>query len=100
MLNFYPQFWTRAFDFEGRTTRIDYWKIFFVNLILGTLLSRLAPAPIYLVFTLASICPGLAMNVRRIRDTGRAWQWIFIALIPFIGIIWLLWIELQPSADS
>ena len=27
MLSFYPQFWTQAFDFEGRTSRIDYWKI-------------------------------------------------------------------------
>jgi uncharacterized membrane protein YhaH (DUF805 family) len=46
MLSFYPQFWTRAFDFEGRTSRIDYWKIFAVNLILGLLLSRLAPSAV------------------------------------------------------
>ena len=32
MLSFYPQFWTQAFDFEGRTSRIDYWKIVLVNL--------------------------------------------------------------------
>ncbi|QNJ03402.1 DUF805 domain-containing protein [Synechococcus sp. PROS-U-1] len=100
MLSFYPQFWTRAFDFEGRTSRIDYWKIFAVNLILGLLLSRLAPSAVYVFFAVASICPGLAMNIRRIRDTGRSWTWIFIALLPFIGFIWLLWIEIQPSADS
>ncbi|QNJ00387.1 hypothetical protein SynA1562_01557 [Synechococcus sp. A15-62] len=40
------------------------------------------------------------MNIRRIRDTGRSWQWIFISLIPFVGVLWLLWIELQPSADA
>ena len=100
MLSFYPQFWTRAFDFEGRTSRIDYWKIVLVNLILGGVLSRISPSAIYIVFGIASICPGLAMNIRRIRDTGRAWQWIFIFLIPFIGFFWLLWIELQPSADG
>ena len=100
MLSFYPQFWTRAFDFEGRTSRIDYWKIVLVNLILGGVLSRISPSAIYIVFGVASICPGLAMNIRRIRDTGRAWQWIFIFLIPFIGFFWLLWIELQPSADG
>ena len=27
MLSFNPQFWTDAFDFEGRTSRIDYRKI-------------------------------------------------------------------------
>ena len=100
MLSLYPQFWNRAFDFEGRTSRIDYWKIVLVNLILGGVLSRISPSAIYIVFVVASICPGLAMNIRRIRDTGRAWQWILISLIPFIGFFWLLWIELQPSADG
>ena len=99
MLSFYPQFWTQAFDFEGRTSRIDYWKIVLVNLIIGGVLSKVSPSAVYFVFAVASICPGLAMNIRRIRDTGRSWQWIFISLIPFIGFLWLLWIELQPSAD-
>ena len=100
MLSFYPQFWTHAFDFEGRTSRIDYWKIVLVNLIIGAVLSKISPSAVYIVFAVASICPGLAMNIRRIRDTGRSWQWIFISLIPFIGFLWLLWIELQPSADD
>ena len=100
MLSFYPQFWTQAFDFEGRTSRIDYWKIVLVNLIIGGVLSKVSPSAIYFVFAVASICPGLAMNIRRIRDTGRSWQWIFISLIPFVGVLWLLWIELQPSADG
>ena len=100
MLSFYPQFWTQAFDFEGRTSRIEYWKIVLVNLIIGGVLSKVSPSAIYFVFAVASICPGLAMNIRRIRDTGRSWQWIFISLIPFVGVLWLLWIELQPSADA
>ena len=98
-MNFYPQFWTRAFDFQGRTTRIDFWKIFFTNLILGFLLSKIGNGAVYFIFAVASICPGIAMNVRRIRDTGRAWPWIFISLVPLIGFLWLVWIECQPSAD-
>ena len=100
MLSFYPQFWTQAFDFEGRTSRIDYWKIVLVNLIIGGVLAKVSPSAVYFVFAVASICPGLAMNIRRIRDTGHSWQWIFISLIPFVGVLWLLWIELQPSADA
>ena len=100
MLSFYPQFWTQAFDFEGRTSRIDYWKIVLVNLIIGGVLAKVSPSAVYFVFAVASICPGLAMNIRRIRDTGRSWQWIFISLIPFVGVLWLLRIELQPSADA
>ena len=100
MLSFYPQFWTQSFDFEGQTSRIDYWKIVLVNLIIGGVLAKVSPSAVYFVFAVASICPGLAMNIRRIRDTGRSWQWIFISLIPFVGVLWLLWIELQPSADA
>ena len=100
MLSFYPQFWTQAFDFEWRISRIDYWKIVLVNLIIGGVLAKVSHSAVYFVFAVASICPGLAMNIRRIRDTGRSWQWIFISLIPFVGVLWLLWIELQPSADA
>ena len=100
MLDFYPQFWTKAFDFEGRTKRIDYWKIFLVNLILGVILAKLTPGPLYYLFAIASICPGISMNVRRIRDTGRQWQWVLIFLVPLIGPLWLIWIECQPSSDA
>jgi|TARA_B100000073_G_scaffold303773_1_gene272012 uncharacterized membrane protein YhaH (DUF805 family) len=99
MLEFYPQFWTKAFDFEGRTTRIDYWKIFLVNLVLGIILYKLFPSAIYYIFTFAAICPGIAMNVRRIRDTGRQWQWIFILFVPIIGGLWFIWIGCQPSSS-
>ena len=67
---------------------------------IGGVLSKVSTWAVYMVFTDACICPGLAMNIRRIRDTGRSWQWIFISLIPFVGVLWLLWIELQPSADA
>ena len=100
MLSFYPQFWTHVFDFEGQSSWMHYWKIVILNLIIGGVLSKVSPSAVYFVFAVASICPGLAMNIRRIRDTGRSWQWIFISLIPFVGVLWLLWIELQPSADA
>ena len=103
MLDFYPQFWTKAFDFEGRTKRIDFWKILLVNVVVGLVAvvftdSAKFVEPLYYLFAIASICPGIAMNVRRIRDTGRQWQWIFIVFVPIIGAFWLLWIECQPSA--
>ena len=100
MLDFYPQFWTKAFDFEGRTKRIDYWKIILVNFLLGVALYKLGLDVLYYLFAIASICPGIAMNIRRIRDTGRQWQWILIVFLPIVGPFWLLWIECQPSLPS
>ena len=99
MLDFYPQFWTKAFDFEGLTKRNIFWKVFLVNAVLGLLIPRFSE-PLYYLFAIATICPGIAITVRRIRDTGRQWQWIFILLVPIIGPFWLLWIECQPSSAS
>ena len=100
MLSFYPQFWAKAFDFKGRIKRIDFWKIIIVNFVLAILLSKITPAYFYFIFVVASIFPGLSMNIRRIRDTGKQWQWIFIILIPIIGTLWMLWIQCQPSFSS
>ncbi len=99
MLDFYAGFWQKGFDFEGRTKRIDYWKVILVNAILGAILSQISN-PIYLLFLFACIIPGLAILIRRIRDTGRQWPWVFIGLVPLIGTLWLLWIVLSPSVDA
>lgn len=100
MLSFYPQFWTKAFDFKGRIKRIDYWKIVIVNLFLAILFSKFTSVYFYFIFVVATICPGLSMNIRRIRDTGRQWQWIFILLLPVVGPLWMLWIQCQTSFSS
>ena len=49
---------------------------------------------------MAVIVPFFSMQIRRIRDTGRAWPWIFISLVPLIGQLWLLWILIGPSDDQ
>ncbi|CAI8179623.1 MAG: Inner membrane protein YhaI [Prochlorococcus marinus str. MIT 9215] len=102
LLNRYLSFWSQGFDFKGRTKRIDYWTICLINVVLGLFLGLLPEGlyAIYVLFAVASIIPGLAMQIRRIRDTGRQWQWIFIALVPLIGAFWLLWIVIGPSAES
>ena len=91
MLDFYPQFWTNAFDFAGSIKRRMFWKIILVNFVIGILLSFFAPDVLAYLFAFATIIPNMAIYVRRICDTGRQWQWIFILLVPIIGPFWLLW---------
>ena len=45
-----------------------------------------------------SIVPTLPLTIRRLRDAGKVWPWIFIGLIPIIGGIWLIVLLCQPSA--
>ena len=42
------------------------------------------------VYWVATIVPRVALTVRRIRDTGRDWPWIFVVFIPYIGGILLM----------
>ena len=39
---------------------------------------------------LALIIPSISISVRRLRDMGKKWPWLFINLIPIIGSIWYI----------
>ena len=73
--------------------------IVLLNLVIASLLSLMSGS-IAWVFSVALIVPFFSMQIRRIRDTGRAWPWIFISLVPLMGQIWLLWILIGPSDDQ
>lgn len=98
--------WKRSFDYTGRSNRGDYWWFVLANLIIGVVL--LIPSSgtsaisnffgtIYSLYSVATIVPGLPLAIRRLRDVGKAWPWIFLALIPIIGTIWLIVLFVQPS---
>ena len=46
--------------------------------------------PLYGIYALAVLIPGLAVAVRRLHDVGKSGWMILITLIPLIGAIWLL----------
>ena len=96
-MDFYKEFWTRYFDFNGRTGRKDYWMTVLVNMAIIFTLFFMAGATdssaflmIYTVFALAAFIPSIAILVRRLHDTGRSGLWFFIIFVPFAGSIILL----------
>jgi uncharacterized membrane protein YhaH (DUF805 family) len=52
---------------------------------------------IYSIWTVATIVPSLSLTVRRLRDAGKHWAWMFIQLIPLVGLIWIIYLLVQPS---
>lgn len=42
---------------------------------------------IFFAYGVATILPGIAITVRRLRDAGSNWLYIFIPLIPFVGFL-------------
>ncbi len=105
MFDAYISGWQRAFDYSGRSTRGDYWWFALANLIVGIALGLLTKAVSQLgaisnVYAIATIVPGLSLIVRRLRDAGKAWPWIFIGLVPIIGAIWLIVLLVLPSVPG
>jgi uncharacterized membrane protein YhaH (DUF805 family) len=94
--------------FSGRARRKEYWFFLLFNLIflaVATILDsvlklnfgRLPYGWIYTVYAVAVIIPSLAVAIRRLHDVGKSGWWLLIALVPFIGAIWLLVLYVKDS---
>lgn len=88
----YVNFWKNFANFSDRTTVRGYWMAFLVNFLISMVLGALVKAVPTIAFvsgiySLAAFIPGLAIVVRRLRDAGKSWAWMFINLIPLVGQI-------------
>ncbi|MEI7665062.1 MAG: DUF805 domain-containing protein [Synechococcaceae cyanobacterium ELA263] len=102
LIDAFTKAWTRSFDYSGRSNRGDYWWFVLANAIISVVLLILSNVAnlfgwIYSIWAIASIVPSISLLVRRLRDVGKDWPWIFISLIPVIGGIWLIVLLAQPS---
>ena len=102
IFNAYKEFWLKATDFNGKTIRSDWWRVQLANLILS-----IFTLPIFLrtfgfnVYGIICIIPQIAIDIRRIRDFGKDWKWIFINLIPILGwLIWFIWLGFGKSGNG
>ena len=95
--------WQRSFDYTGRSNRPEYWWFYLANFLLALLLTLLSQFSnifgwILSLYAPATIVPTLPLTIRRLRDAGKAWPWIFIGLVPIVGTIWIIVLLCQPSA--
>ena len=100
--------WKKSFIYGGTATREEFWWFYLIDLvsiwIFGMIAGAISAATeslgltfLVLIYSIASIFPTLSVTVRRLRDSGKGWTWIFIGLIPFIGVIWMIILLCQPS---
>ncbi len=81
--------------FNGRAGRAEYWLFVLVNAVVQIFLFALAQASaifliLYFAFAVAILIPSLALGIRRLHDTGRSGWWLFISLVPCVGVIVLI----------
>jgi uncharacterized membrane protein YhaH (DUF805 family) len=72
-------------DFNGRATRTEYWW-FFLAVLLGSAVALIVSYRLYVLFSLVTLLPMIAVGARRLHDTNRSGWWQLLALVPF-GII-------------
>ena len=126
MINAYKNFFKNYAEFTGRSTRPDFWWVWLGNLILSipfwiiyfytvflsTVMDSVSDsaseatfmvfglvAIIYAVFYLAILVPTLALSVRRLRDAGFHWAFIFLRFAPMGGIA-LLILHAMPTKET
>ena len=91
----YIAMWKNYANFSGRTSVRGYWMAFLFNFIISGVLSAItgalpALAVLASVYSLAALIPGLAINVRRLRDAGYTWLTLLWMLVPIVGWIIVL----------
>tara|TARA_B100000073_G_scaffold238583_1_gene199715 strand:- start:42 stop:395 length:354 start_codon:yes stop_codon:yes gene_type:complete len=96
--------WRKSFTYGGKATRVEYWWFYLMNLIVALVILALAAiagksevSSLLWIYWLAQVFPSLSIMVRRLRDIGKKWTWIFINLVPFIGGFWFIYLLCQPS---
>lgn len=87
--------------FGGRAQRKEYWIFLLVNILVMVILTVIEAGmglrdaksgygPLSLLYSLAFLCPGIGVTVRRLHDTGHSAWWFLIALVPIVGTVILL----------
>ena len=117
MIEAYKKFWKGYVDFKGRSTPSDLWSAYLAHLLIvfaGNWLEAVFESMadeissdlftisvilflIIIVFCIAAVLPCIAIAVRRLRDAGYNWPYIFIPLIPFVGIFIFIFLLCQPT---
>lgn len=82
---------TKYVEFKGRARRSEYWWYVLFQVIALTLLGLISTT-LQQIGGLVLFLPSLGVAVRRLHDIGKGGGYIFICLIPLVGIIlWIYW---------
>ncbi len=79
----------RAFDFESRSSRKDfwYWQIFRILMFLSfTFIESLGVQGILTISNIIFLIPEISVTIRRLHDVNKSGKWILLSLT-IIGIL-------------
>ena len=97
--------------FRGRASRREFWYFYLYNFLAVMVIAVVAGliggvqgvrdsgvlmVPVDL-FIIATGIPTWAVTVRRCHDFGLNPWWTLLTLVPALGLLYLIWIGVQPS---
>ncbi|MGN1200785.1 MAG: DUF805 domain-containing protein [Candidatus Caccovivens sp.] len=114
MVENFKLFWLRMFDWQGKTSRREFWLGVLGNalimLVLLTLLIvsltcfqnainlfSLVMIFLFSFFVLIELLPSISLIIRRMHDIGKSGYFIWILFIPIAGFIWYLYLVTRPT---
>ena len=89
-------FFTRYADFGTRSRRSEFWWVSLFTFIVNAVLSAVLPDLTW-IWSLAILCPSLALSIRRLHDVGKSGWYLLWNLLPLVGSIIVL---IQFCKDS
>ena len=111
----------KCFDFKSRSSRSEFWYFYLFTTVIGFMgiqidrlfnleilglhltqnvneVAILGPTYIFLYFLF--FVPSLSLYIRRLHDIDRSGWWLLIVLIPFVGIITLIFFWCLKGTQS
>lgn len=96
-----------SFTLSGRASRSEYWYwvlggfIFQMVMIVGSLVLAIIEIPVLpalMILAPILLVPGsITLVVRRLHDVGMSgWMW-FVALVPVVGVLYLIYLFVQEG---
>ena len=100
----YIAMWKNYTNFSGKSNLREFWMAILFNIIIsfavGFVFGLLKMPLMISLYSLAITIPALALQVRRLRDAGKNWTWIFINFVPFVGSIIYIVMLCKPSVEA
>lgn len=77
--------YTNWYKFDGRSTRAEYWGVFFINTLIGFVCGFLQLDVLFSLFSIAALPIGIGLGIRRMHDAGVSGWWL---LVPFANFVY------------
>lgn len=95
---------TNYANFNGRARPSEYWWFFLFNIIVAVIFGLIAMvvpalAILRILYSLATLIPGIAVGVRRLHDLDKSGWWLLIAFTVIGAFVLLYWFT-QPGTPG